>query len=82
MKKRRKITGEKAVFERIWNERPHVCERCGRSIREAKAINFAHKERKSQRPDLRLDPANIELVCARCHVREHGGKGSEWYLPD
>lgn len=77
--KRRKPTGERQVFEAIWKSRPHVCEVCGAILREPRAHNFAHIIPKSRRPDLRLDPDNIRLLCLPCHTSEHtGGKATSY----
>jgi 5-methylcytosine-specific restriction endonuclease McrA len=75
IKRKRRATGEAEVFRQIWDTRPHLCEQCGALIREARAVNFAHVIPKSRRPDLRLEPSNIRLLCAPCHMGEHtGGK--------
>jgi len=77
-----KKPGEKEVFRKIWETRPHVCEDCGAFIREAKAINFSHIIPKSRRPDLRLDPDNIRLLCAPCHTSHHTKGKTTWHLPE
>lgn len=82
LRTRRKATGEREAFKAIWESRPHVCERCGAKISEAKAVNFAHVLPKSRRPDLRLDPSNIRLVCRACHMAEHSAGKVTDYLPD
>lgn len=79
---RRKATGEREAFKAVWESRPHICERCGAKISEAKPVNFAHVLPKSQRRDLRLDPSNIQLVCRACHMEEHSAGKVNDYLPD
>lgn len=66
-----RTTGEKELFKRIWSERPHVCETCWIYIAEANVINFDHIKTKGSRPDLRLDPANIRILCSLCHQKRH-----------
>ena len=66
--KRRKKTGEKALFYKIWQTRPHVCTNCKEYLgNEAKAWHFAHIKPKGLYPELRLDPDNIRLLCYECH---------------
>lgn len=69
--KKRKSTGEKEVFRRIWEERPHNCLTCGVHINEARAINFSHLLPKGKYPELRLDPRNVVLQCGQCHMKWH-----------
>lgn len=76
----RKPTGERAVFEQVWNERPHVCEVCGVMIREPRIHNFDHIIPKSRRKDLRLDPTNIRIVCFACHFERHNGGKCTSYI--
>lgn len=66
--RRRKATGEKKVFLEIWDEREHVCTNCNRHLgSEPRATYFAHIKPKSIYPSLRLDKANIRLLCFECH---------------
>ena len=68
MKRRRKPTGEKKLFFKIWSERPHICVNCKDYLgHEARAHNFAHIKPKGLYPELRLDPSNIMLLCYACH---------------
>lgn len=68
MKYRRKPTGEKKLFYKIWQERPHICVNCKVNLgNEAKTFNFAHIKPKGLYPELRLDPFNIILLCYECH---------------
>lgn len=73
---RRKPTGEKKVFEEIWNERPHICVNCKDPLgNEAKTFHFAHIQSKKQHPELRLEKSNIALLCFDCHYQyDHGTK--------
>lgn len=68
----RRTTGEMDLFRRIAAERTHTCVRCGTPIRELSPSNFHHTKTKGSRPDLRLDPDNIEIVCTPCHNQAHG----------
>lgn len=62
---------------RLYAERGGVCQECGRLTvlhrREACEIGqvaeFHHLKAVRQRPDLALDPSNIELLCHDCHSR-------------
>jgi len=66
--KRRKPTGEKPMFFKIWQERPHYCTNCKIHLGvEARAFHFAHIKPKGLYPELRLDPENIRLLCYECH---------------
>ncbi len=57
-----------SLFTEIWQERPHVCVKCGKSLGdEPKAIFFSHIRSRGARPDLKLDKNNIELLCSACH---------------
>lgn len=63
LNKAKKPTGEKAVFQSIWNKRPHKSQISGDTIREAKPINFLHILAKGQNkyPDFKLEEENIIL---------------------
>lgn len=63
LKKVKKPTGEKAVFQSIWDKRPHKSQISGERIKEAKAINFLHILAKGQNqyPDFKLEEENIVL---------------------
>lgn len=69
-------TGERDVFLRIWNQRPHYCENCGRYLGdEPRAIFFSHRVAKSVSERDRLNPENIDLLCGDCHfARDHQGQ--------
>lgn len=79
VKKKYRATGEAKVFREIWETRPHVCTNCKAYLgSEAKAIFFSHIKRKSQYPKLRLDPNNIELHCAECHIARDQGTEAKY----
>lgn len=65
--KKRKSSGQAAVFRSIWDSRPHRCEVCDTPIHEPRAINFSHILPKGAYPEYKLDPRNIEIWCADCH---------------
>lgn len=69
--KPRKKTGERDLFLEIWQERPHVCNRCGEKLHEFSTSLFHHIRPKGRYPELRLDKDNIELICFYCHYKEH-----------
>lgn len=70
---KRRVTGERQLFKRVWEERSeaHYCETCGVGIMNFNIIHFHHILHKSLRPDLRLDAANIKILCFDCHRKEH-----------
>lgn len=58
----------KTLFMEIWEEREHVCAKCGKPLGdEPKAIFFSHTRSRGARPDLKMDKDNIELLCSACH---------------
>lgn len=58
----------KSLFMEIWEEREHVCAKCGKPLGdEPKAIFFSHIRSRGARPDLKMDKDNIELLCSACH---------------
>lgn len=62
----RKVTGERAMFLEIWNERPHVSELSGKPLLPyGHALwhwQFAHVLNKLRFPSMRLNKENI-LLC-------------------
>lgn len=72
----RKPTGEREMFEEIWEERPHYCEHCGAYLgEEPRAFYFAHVRGKGAHPELRLVKENVRLWCMACHhAHDFGGK--------
>jgi len=76
IKKKRTVTGERAVNLKIWAERPHYCEHCNVYLgEEPLAYYFSHEVRKSKDNSKRLDPANIFLHCLVCHrAKDQGTK--------
>lgn len=68
--KKRKKTGEAAMFFEIWNERGHYCQRCGTPLPgPPRSYYFHHRKTKGAHPKMRLDKNNIELVCLDCHPK-------------
>lgn len=43
------------------------CEDCEREGRVELAAHVHHKEPRKARPDLALDPSNLESLCVACH---------------
>lgn len=70
---KRKPTGEKEVFRRIWDaaDGNAKCLTCGTAITEGRAINFSHLLPKGKYPEYRLDKRNIVLQCSGCHMKWH-----------
>ena len=75
-KKRQKIEVDyKKVQEEIWNERPHICDECGRPDR----LSFSHLISRNKRTDLIAEKRNIVLHCMTfdgdvgCHERWEAG---------
>lgn len=74
-KRYRKNTGELALFKEIWNERQHVCARCGQILPEPMRVHyFSHIKSKGAFPELRLCKTNIELLCINCHQKYEFGR--------
>ena len=71
MKKVRKPSGQKQVFERIWNSRPHKCEVCDATILQPAPWNFSHLLPKGAYPEYKLDERNVVLKCKGCHDKWH-----------
>lgn len=69
---------EKDLFKEIWEERPHICEECWKTLKEAKAHNFSHIKSKGKYPELRLEKSNIELLCFRCHFKKDMWLDYKW----
>ncbi len=62
-------TGEKQVFQMIWNERPHKSQIGKEPIHEPKPINFLHVLPKAQNkyPEFKLLKQNIVLGTEKEH---------------
>ncbi len=58
---KKKPTGEKEVFEMLWNERPHKSQITGEPIHEAVPTNFLHvlAKGKNRYPKFKLLKENI-----------------------
>ncbi len=69
---------EKDLFKEVWNEREHVCEDCGKFLKEAKAHNFDHIIPKSKWEEYRLNKNNIKLICFACHFTKTNGLVYKW----
>ena len=69
---RRPSRRKRGLYDRTWmklrliflQEHPLCCE-CGRPAGEVD-----HKIPISERPELRLDPANLQAMCKSCHSRK------------
>lgn len=77
--RKRKATGELEMFKEIWEERPHVCVKCGKRLLEPlRPAYFSHIKSKGAFPELRLVKENVELVCPECHYAyEFGFRNSK-----
>lgn len=65
-------TGEKELFFRIWEERPHYCFVTGQWLGHEPDIRmFAHVLPKGGYPRYRLNPENIVLVKPEVHHAQH-----------
>ena len=64
----RKATGEKALFKELWKVRKHKCGVCGVALPMFNVRYFSHCHTKQARPDLRLSPFNIDILCGECHT--------------
>jgi hypothetical protein len=63
-----KPTGEAAMFNAIWQTRPHKSQLSGKPIHNPMPGNFAHLHAKGKRPDLRLLDKNIILLTTEEHT--------------
>jgi len=76
-KQRKGKTGEKDVFENIWEQRKHVSQLSGKPLypkgHEFWHWQFAHLLSKGAYPSLRHDERNILLVTPKEHERLDGG---------
>jgi hypothetical protein len=63
--------GQKALFESIWNSRPHCCEVCKATILQPAPWNFSHLLPKGTYPDFKLREDNIVIKCKECHDSWH-----------
>ncbi len=62
---------ESALFQEIWEERPHICDMCGKTIPEPLSWCFPHILPKGKYPALRYNKRNIGLVCSiECHAEQ------------
>lgn len=52
----------------------HVCECCGQRA----TLHVHHVFSFAKFPNLRFDPSNSEVLCARCHHSRHHGKPGEF----
>lgn len=58
----------RGLFQEIWDERPHYCNHCGQYLgSEPRASFFAHIKSRGSHPELKMDKANIVLLCQECH---------------
>lgn len=65
---------EKAFYEEIWSERPHVCESCGTYLYgDLMMINIEHLLEKNYYSEFRMVKENIALVCGDCQVLKTNG---------
>lgn len=66
----------KAIRNQKFIEARGLCERCEKRgiIKKGKEVH--HKIPIEQRPDLRLDMNNLELLCSDCHNNAHGRESS------
>lgn len=77
LKKGKKPTGEKQVFEEVLDKivgSEIICFVCDEKISLITHHNFAHILRKSRYPKARLDPNNIRIMCYKidgtgCHSK-------------
>ncbi len=91
LKKVKKATGEKDVFEIVLERLGDIetrCFVCDEKIRLITHHNFAHILRKGRYPKARLDPNNIRIMCYKidgtgCHSKFDFSprselKGADW----
>jgi 5-methylcytosine-specific restriction endonuclease McrA len=70
-KKRQRLNRERSkVVAQIRLERGPRCERCGRTVADARELHPHELRTRGQGGSL-TDPANIRLVCPDCHMDIH-----------
>lgn len=52
-----------------------LCRRCAKRGVTTAAIEVHHIQYRSDRPDLTMEPSNLEPLCTPCHDEEHGRVG-------
>lgn len=81
-----KPTGEKEVFESIWNERPHLSQVNDEPLGdEANVCFFAHilPKGKNKYPEFKLNKQNIVLMSFdQHHLWDNGSRGELRLLPE
>ena len=67
----------KKLCKTIWDEREHVCSKCGKYLPVAKYSTFHHTNGRIKDG---LNKESIILTCFKCHSAEHGiiAKNSGW----
>ena len=81
LKKKRRVTGERALFVRLYEERGGVSEVSGKELLPPDSERFhyqgSHILPKGTYPELRLDPDNIAMITADEHSlwHKHGAEG-------
>lgn len=73
-KNKEMIRQELLMFKEIWDEREKQCEHCKIELTVWHPILFHHIRSKGAHCELRLVKENIALICAECHIKEHGFK--------
>lgn len=69
-----KIDKQWDFFLKIWNERPHICGNCNKSLgSEPRSYHFDHLLEKSIYKDLKYVDENIFLICLECHNNKSNG---------
>lgn len=65
---RKKKTGERDMFLKIWESRPHICTNCEKPLGDEPKVHFfSHIKPKGKYPELRLKESNIKILCIECH---------------
>lgn len=81
--KPKKISGQKELFEEIWNTTPHVCWITGDRLPEpAKADYFFHVLPKGGFPKYKFNPENLILTRSDYHRDWHSKGRSELLKKD
>lgn len=62
-----KPTGELALFQSIWETKPHVCTVCNEKLHTFNVGFFSHILSKGAFPKFRLFAENIVVKCLNCH---------------
>lgn len=72
------ITLSKVFARNVWDERPHICEECGRYLGdEFDGMQISHILPGSVCKAAYHDPENVNILCRPCHREWENGSRSK-----